>query len=237
MKKYKILVVEDDVTTQTLLQQCLSSHHDLAMAGTLERAKDSLAHYKPDLILLDIHLPDGNGFDFFNYLKEQTMSPKVPVIFLSLESDIQIKIKSFSAGAYDYITKPFNSSELVARVDAHYARYLEASAALYAPEAFDDLIFNREAQQIYRLDSQGNKLVVALSPLEFKLFQCFISHIGKTLSREQIAKEVWNKTHFQSRTIDRHISSLRKKLGSTGSHLKTISHGGYLLSLENEERA
>lgn len=234
MKKYKILAVEDETTTQVLLQRCLGIKYDLVMAATLERAKHNLEQFKPDLILLDIHLPDGNGFEFFDFLKLDLHTSRVPVIFLTLESDTQTKVKGFSAGAYDYITKPFDPSELVARIDAHCARSAEVIAAHYSPDTFDDLFFNRESRQVYRQESDGSKQFISLSPMEFKLLECFMTNIGKTLSREQIAKEVWNKTHFQSRTIDRHISSLRKKLGSTGAYLKTVSLGGYLLSLESE---
>lgn len=234
MKKYKILAVEDEITTQVLLQRCLSLKYDLVIAANLERAKHSLENFKPDLILLDISLPDGNGFDFFDYLKEDLHMNRVPVIFLTLEANTQMKVKSFSAGAYDYITKPFDPSELIARIDAHCARSAEIVAAHYFPDTLGDLFFNREARQVYRKQEDGKKQFLPLSPMEFRLLECFMTNLGKTLSREQIAKEVWNRSHFQSRTIDRHISSLRKKLGPTGTHLKTVSHGGYLLSLEAE---
>lgn len=234
MKKYKILAVEDEITTQVLLQRCLGLKYDLVIAANLERAKHSLENFKPDLVLLDIYLPDGNGFEFFDYLKQDLNLQLIPVIFLTLEADTQIKVKGFSAGAYDYITKPFNEPELIARIDAHRAHSAEVIAAHYSPDIFGDLFFNREARQVYRQSRKGEKELLPLSPMEFKLLECFMSHLGKTLTREQIAKEVWNRPHFQSRTIDRHISSLRKKLGPTKAHLKTISHGGYLLSLELE---
>lgn len=234
MKKYKILAIEDEATTQILLLRSLDKKYELTIAANLKRASECLTHFKPDLILLDIYLPDGNGFDFFNTLKENPLYSRTPVMFLSLESDIKIKVKSFSAGAYDYITKPFNESELTARIDAHCARSEEVKAATYTPDTFDNLMIDTAALQVYRLKSNGTKELLALSPTEYKLFECFVAHVGKTLSREQISKKVWNKIHFQSRTIDRHISSLRKKLGPTGIHLKTISHGGYLLSMDTE---
>lgn len=234
MKKYKILAVEDEATMQVLLQRCLGLKYDLVITANLERAKQTLEHFKPDLVLLDIYLPDGNGFDFFDFLKQDLNTQLIPVIFLTLETGTQMKVKSFSAGAYDYVTKPFDHSELIARIDAHCARSTEIISAHYSPDTFDTLFFNREARQVYRQEKNGNKQFLSLSPMEFKLLECFMTHLGKTLSRDQIAKEVWNRSHFQSRTIDRHISSLRKKLGATGSYLKTVSQGGYLLSLESE---
>lgn len=230
MKKYKILAIEDEATTQMLLHRSLDNIYELMVAPDLNQAWECLTHFNPDLILLDIHLPDGNGFDFFNTLKENNRHNRTPVMFLSLESDIKLKVKSFSAGAYDYITKPFNESELIARIGAHCARSEEAKTANYIPETFNDLSIDTAALQVYRLKSDGTKKLLSLSPTEYKLLEYFVTHVGKTLSREQISKKVWNKIHFQSRTIDRHISSLRKKLGSTGIYLKTISHSGYLLS-------
>lgn len=234
MRKYKILAVEDESTTQILLQRGLGHKYDLVVAANLERARHHLEHFKPDLILLDIYLPDGNGFDFFNFIKQELHMQRTPVIFLTLEADTQMKVKGFSAGAYDYITKPFDPSELVARIDAHCAHSAEVIAAHYLPETFEDLSFNKEARQVYRQQKDGTKEILSLSPMELKLLECFMANIGKTLSREHIAKEVWNRSHFQSRTIDRHISSLRKKMGPTGCHLKTVSHEGYLLSHETE---
>jgi DNA-binding response OmpR family regulator len=234
MRKYKILAVEDEPTTQALLQHSLSSIYDLKLASSLKLAHECLTHFKADLILLDIHLPDGNGFDFFDSLKDNTLYSRIPVMFLSFESDIKLKVKSFSAGAYDYITKPFNESELIARINAHCLRSEEINFAHYTPSTFGSLILDSAALQVYSANDKGEKELVALSPTEYKLLEYFISHAGKTLSREQISKNVWNRTHFQSRTVDRHISSLRKKLRPTGINLKTISHSGYLLSTDTE---
>lgn len=234
MKRYKILAIEDEQTTQTLLLNSLGTTHDLTIAGNLERSRNILDDLKPDLILLDINLPDGNGYDFFTEINEKYTAPKIPVVFLTLESDVQAKIQAFAAGAYDYITKPFSREELLARVDAHCARSSEILSAQYVPTELGKLIFNQEARQVYKKISNGQTENLSLSPTEFKLFEYLVSNFGKTVSREKIAKNVWNKTHFQSRTIDRHISSLRKKILNTGVQLTTVSHEGYLLHTEEE---
>ena len=162
MKKYKILAVEDEVTTQVLLQQCLGPKYDFVIASNLERARQSLESFKPDLVLLDIYLPDGNGFDFFDFLKQDLNLSLIPVIFLTLEAGTKMKVKSFSAGAYDYITKPFEQAELIARIDAHCARSAEVIAAHYSPNNFDDLVFNRESRQVYREQAPGQKEFIKL---------------------------------------------------------------------------
>jgi two-component system, OmpR family, phosphate regulon response regulator PhoB len=234
MKRYKILAIEDEQTTQILLLNSLGTTHELTIAGTLERSRNILDEVKPDLILLDINLPDGNGYDFFNEINTKYSTPKIPVVFLTLESDVQAKIQAFAAGAYDYITKPFSREELLARVDAHCARSSEILSAQYVPTELGKLIFNQEARIVYKKISNRQNENLNLSPTEFKLFEYLVTHFGKTVSREKIAKNVWNKTHFQSRTIDRHISSLRKKILDTGVQLTTVSHEGYLLQKDEE---
>lgn len=234
MKRYKILAIEDELTTQTLLLNSLGTTHELTIAGNLERSRNILDELKPDLILLDINLPDGNGYDFFNEINTKYSTPKIPVVFLTLESDVQAKIQAFAAGAYDYITKPFSREELLARVDAHCARSSEILSAQYVPTELGKLIFNQEARSVCKKLPNGQNENLNLSPTEFKLFEYLVAHFGKTVSREKIAKNVWNKTHFQSRTIDRHISSLRKKILDTGVQLTTVSHEGYLLQKDEE---
>ena len=234
MKRYKILAIEDEQTTQALLLNSLGTSHELTIAGNLERSRNILDELKPDLILLDINLPDGNGYDFFNEINTKYRTPKIPVVFLTLESDVQAKIQAFAAGAYDYITKPFSREELLARVDAHCARSSEILSAQYVPTELGKLIFNQEARSVYKKLPNGQNENLNLSPTEFKLFEYLVAHFGKTVSREKIAKNVWNKTHFQSRTIDRHISSLRKKILDTGVQLTTVSHEGYLLQKDEE---
>jgi two-component system, OmpR family, phosphate regulon response regulator PhoB len=234
MKRYKILAIEDEQTTQALLLTSLGTSHEITIAGNLERSRNILEDLKPDLILLDINLPDGNGYDFFNEINNKYRTPKIPVVFLTLESDVQAKIQAFAAGAYDYITKPFSREELLARVDAHCARSSEILSAQYVPTELGSLIFNQEARVVYKKLQNGQTENINLSPTEFKLFEYLVTHAGKTISREKIAKNVWNKTHFQSRTIDRHISSLRKKILDTGVQLTTVSHEGYLLHADEE---
>jgi two-component system phosphate regulon response regulator PhoB len=229
MKRYKILAIEDEQTTQALLLNSLGTNHEITISGSLQRSRNILENLKPDLILLDIHLPDGNGYDFFNELNAKYVAPKIPVVFVTLESDVQAKIQAFAAGAYDYITKPFSREELLARVDAHCARSSEIISAYYLPQELGQLIFNQEARLVYKKIKKGQPENIHLSPTEFKLFEYFVTNIGKTISREKIAKNVWNKSHFQSRTIDRHISSLRKKILDSGVQLTTVSHEGYLL--------
>ncbi len=234
MKRYKILAIEDEPTTQSLLLNSLGTSHELIISGNLERSRNILKGLKPDLILLDINLPDGNGYDFFNEVNTKYCTPKIPVVFLTLESDVQTKIQAFAAGAYDYITKPFSREELLARVDAHCARSSEILSAQYVPTELGNLIFDQEARMVYKKLPNGQTENLSLSPTEFKLFEYLVAHAGKTISREKIAKNVWNKTHFQSRTIDRHISSLRKKILDTAVHLTTVSHEGYLLHTDKE---
>ncbi len=225
----KILVIEDEPTCQIMLRQALASKFDLELASTIARAKDLLQKQRPDLILLDFYLPDGDAFNMIEYLRPFAGEVAIPIILLTQESSVQIKVRTFSEGVYDFITKPFESAELIARIEAHLLRAEEIKATYYKVEKVGDLELDTSAQKV-SLRNGTHLNILNLSPIEFKILQCLIQNSGKVRTREQIATIVWNRKFFQSRTIDRHISSLRKKLGPCSDYLQTVSQGGYRLT-------
>lgn len=225
----QILVIEDEPTSQTIITQSLASKYQLQIAPNLERAKERLRTQKPDLILLDFYLPDGDGFDMIQYLKNFETLSNIPIILLTQESGVKIKVRSFSEGVYDFITKPFEPTELIARIDSHLLRFTESNDIVQNLESVGDLVLDNQAQRISLKKGEDTK-PLRLTPIEFKILQYLIHHSGKVRSREQLAMIVWKRKYFQSRTIDRHISSIRKKLGIYSSYLQTVSQGGYLLS-------
>ena len=225
----KILVIEDEPSCQVLLTQALASKYKLELASTISRAKDLLLKEKPDLILLDFYLPDGNAFDLIDYVKTIDSVVNIPIILLTQESNVQIKVRSFSEGVYDFVTKPFESAELLARIDSHLARAEELNVIFLKAQQVGDLVLDSEAKSVsFQQGQQLNPLT--LSPIEFKILQCLMMNANKVRTREQLAVAAWNRKFFQSRTIDRHISSLRKKLGPYSDYLQTVSQGGYRLS-------
>ncbi len=228
----RILIVEDEPTCQIMLTQALAFKFHLELAATITRAKDLLLKQKPELILLDFYLPDGDAFELIEFIKSAEDLSSIPIILLTQESAIPIKVRSFSEGVYDFITKPFASAELLARIDSHLARAEELSVANYKAQQLGDLILDAEAKSVC-LKSGDQMSPLNLSPIEFKILQCLMTNSNKVRTREQLALAAWKRKFFQSRTIDRHISSIRKKLGPCSNYLQTVSQGGYRLSNNN----
>lgn len=225
----KILVVEDEPTCQIMLTQALAFKYQLELASTIERAKDLLLKAKPDLILLDFYLPDGDAFNLIEFTKSTEALTSIPIILLTQETKLQIKVRSFSEGVYDFMTKPFEPAELLARIDSHLARAEELKAVVNEVKQVGDLLLDAEAKSVSFIS--GDQLSpLNLSPIEFKILCCLMTNSNKVRTREQLALAAWKRKFFQSRTIDRHISSLRKKLGPCSNYLQTVSQGGYRLS-------
>ncbi len=225
----RILIIEDEPTCQIMLTQALASKFQLEIAATIARAKDLLQKQKPDLILLDFYLPDGDAFELIEFTKSFAELSTIPIILLTQESAVQIKVRSFSEGVYDFVTKPFESAELLARIESHLTRAEELKVIYYKAQQVGDLILDAEAKCV-SFKSGDLLSPLNLSPIEFKILQCLMANSNKVRSREQLALAAWKRKHFQSRTIDRHISSIRKKLGPCSNYLQTVSQGGYRLS-------
>ncbi len=231
----KILVVEDEPTCQILLTQALAFKFNIELSTTINRAKDFLQSERPDLILLDFYLPDGDAFDLIQHVKNLENGNSIPIILLTQASETKIKVRSFSEGVYDFITKPFDPAELVARIQSHLLRSDEIKSIYGSTQQVGDLELDIEAKKI-TLKIAGQFSELSLSPIEYKILQCLIQNAGKVRTREQIAVAAWRRQFFQSRTIDRHISSIRKKLGPRAGYLQTVSQGGYRLT-NNESEA
>jgi len=232
----KILVVEDEPTCQIMLTQALAFKYNMELATTIARAKDLIKNQRPDLILLDFYLPDGDAFELIQWVKNLEKGFEIPIILLTQESDIHIKVRSFSEGVYDFMTKPFEPAELTARIHSHLLRSDEIKSINYTVQKVGDIELDSEAQKVV-LNRTGQANSLHLSPIEYKVLQCLIQNAGKVRTREQIAMAVWKRKFFQGRTIDRHISSIRKKLGPCANYLQTVSQGGYRLTDNEHEVA
>lgn len=216
-----ILLIEDDSTTPVLIEHCLKEQARVTKAVSLNQAKEKMKTKIPEMIILDLHLPDGTGFDFLSFLEENYQEYQIPVLMLTVSDDIEMKIKGFSYGIYDYVVKPFSVEELKARVEAHLKRARQVPFGHQQITQTGDFEINHQAKLItyknQRLD---------LTPVEFKLLSYFILNANKVIERNELAHKVWHKRFFQSRTIDKHVSSLRRKIPELNT-IETISRYGY----------
>jgi len=218
-----IAVVEDE---QDILE--LVSHHLKKARFQVNEFQDaqslfvSLESGIPDLIVLDLMLPDADGFEICKELKSNEDFSSVPIIVLTARSEETDKILGLELGADDYVTKPFSPRELVARVKAVLRRFDKKHSTKKLE--FGDLL--RVDVQKYDVSVEGSK--VDLTNSEFKILQLLTSKKGWVFSREQILDYLWgNEKYVLDRTVDVHIKHLREKLGVAGKFIKNVRGVGY----------
>jgi DNA-binding response OmpR family regulator len=220
----RILLIEDSVDIGALVTRGLHPHvvqhvHSLLSA---ERALESSDF---DAVLIDVGLPDGNGFDFCAQLSRDSRYKRVIKILLTAYDETADKVHGFNCGADDYVTKPFHPAELYARVD-RYLRKIETQND--AVVIFDEFKFDLEFHRCSILDGE-QETDLGLTPTEFRLLLTLAKAGGKVQTREQLEKSTWeaNGTAIQARGIDTHIAHLRKKLGVRRSVIVSVYGQGY----------
>lgn len=221
-----VLVVEDDWPIRHLLKVSLSAHdYQVSEAETCKEAMDCLAQQVPDLLLLDLGLPDGSGIDVLRRLRQEHT---VPVIVLSVQGAEKTKIEALDQGADDYLTKPFSVDELLARVRAALRR----SKSLHAPTLLTcgDLELDLERRQVLLAGRE-----VSLTPNEFSLLLAFMRNQDRVLTHRQLLKEVWGEGYVEDSHVLRvNVCNLRRKLNSPDgkrNYIKTEPGVGYRLCL------
>lgn len=198
----QILVVEDEKNISTLICMALSQvGYKCETASDGEIAADMLEKKRYDLILLDVMLPKIDGFELIEYIKDYD----IPVIFITAKSDVKDRVKGLNLGADDYITKPFDVSELQARVEAVLRRYSKSVTHF----SFDDIEVDTESMIVTKSGEP-----VDLTIKEFEILLLFLRSKNIALYREMIYEKVWKEPYMgDTRTVDLHIQRLRKKLG------------------------
>ncbi|MDO5014564.1 MAG: response regulator transcription factor [Clostridia bacterium] len=208
-----ILIVEDDKSILENLNSLLKSEgYSVLTASGQREAENILSQNEVDLILLDVTLKDGNGFSFCRQIKENT--PNIPIIFLTALDDESSLITGLSLGADDYISKPFRSGELLARLH----RRLQKKSGI-SKMKIQNLIVNFDTAQVLK---QGKE--INLSALEYKIFLLLIRRPGIILSREQLLSEIWDfgGDFVNDNTLTVYIKRLREKLEDDPKEPKII---------------
>ena len=220
-----ILIVDDERDLLSLLEFNLGqAGFETILAATGEAALAELRRRVPDLVLLDLMLPDVSGTDVFRAIKADPRTRNVPVVMLTAKGDEVDKVVGFELGADDYVTKPFSVRELVLRLRAVLRRTAPATAE-QPPEAVGPIQVDLGAHRAY---VEGGE--VALTPLEFRLLTTLMSRAGRVQSREQLLTDVWEmSTELETRTVDTHVKRLREKLGPARDLLETVRGVGYRL--------
>ena len=218
----KILVVEDEKAISDLIVFNLKRNgYQCTVLYDGKSAADLLEDNTFDLILLDIMLPEINGYELMEYIRPMG----IPVIFITAKASLDDRIKGLTSGAEDYLVKPFEIAELLARIHIVLRRYNKTENQLI----FKDIDVDVENRLHTKAGTQ-----VKLTPKEFDLFVLLLRNINMTLFKDRIFESIWE-TEWQpeSRTVDLHIQRLRKKLGLK-DELKTIYNTGYRLTDSNK---
>lgn len=220
----KVLLIEDcDVTYQTVLNS-VGNIAQLSRTRTISEAKNELRQKEFKLIILETELPDGDGIEFCSEI--QSSHSHVPVIFLSTKTNLADKVLSFSAGADDYITKPFHPIELRARLEARIRKSTHLS---FEADSFKwkELKVIKSRQEVTVLE-EDTEAKIDLTSLEYKLLIYFAYRTGDVIHRDQILTDIWGADiHVSHRSVDTHISKIRKKLGPVSHVLESIHGSGY----------
>ena len=220
----EVLVIEDDPSVRTLVKAVLEHKgNNVAQADNATNGKDLATNNEYDIIILDLGLPDGDGFDIAKDIRDQEIT--TPILVLSAEQETDVKIKCLKVGADDYLTKPFNTEELMARIEAITRR---------SGDGATDQVLECGELKVKLLEREFfvNDTSVDLTNNEFNLLVFLMKNKNKIVTQEDIAEKVWD-IHFDTQTnyINVYISYLRKKIRehAENDYIETVRKKGFVL--------
>lgn len=225
-----IYIVEDDKNIREIEQFALkNAGYDTLGFATADSFEKRLRERLPDLIILDIMLPDKDGLEVLKKLRINHNTARIPVIMITAKSTELDKVKGLDMGADDYMTKPFGVMELISRVKAMLRRFnlIEKNEEL----SFEGITMD-EAKHRVTVDDQA----VELTYKEYELLKMLLHNSGIVLQRGQLLDHIWGiDFEGESRTLDMHIKTLRHKLGEKGSLIQTVRNVGYTLNYADKK--
>ena len=221
----RIAVVEDEAELAALIDYNLRHHgYEVHVFNGSKGLVKALEQLKPDLVLLDVMLPEIDGFEICRNIRQSTVLGRIPVLFLTARAEEVDRVLGLEIGGDDYMTKPFSPRELIARIRAHLRREemdVEPGAQAIGPFQLD-----RGARRVFL-----NKKELTLTSTEFNLLEFFLAHPGRAYSREQLLEAVWGEQRYVTpRTVDVHVRRLREQIeeqADTPRFLTTVRGFGY----------
>lgn len=224
MIQYRILVVDDEEDLCEILQFNLENEGfavDVVFSSEAALKKDL---FRYDLFILDVMMGEISGFRLARMLRDDAVTAKIPIVFLTAKDSENDRLTGFALGADDYISKPFSVRELVARIRAIFRRKeFSSSVSSCSVLRFDTLVLNVESKKV-TIDSEE----LTCTRNEFELLKLLLEHMNRVFTREEILAQVWHEEEgVLSRTVDVNITRLRKKIGRYHSHIVTRLGYGY----------
>lgn len=233
--KYKILLVEDDTNIRSVMTTLLEAeHYQVIVSGTCTLAKTLFVSHQPDVVILDLGLPDMDGMHFLEFVRRDSLTP---IIVLSARSNERDKVLALDAGANDYVTKPFGSAELLARIRMTLRNYRYRADAGKLPggrfEVFD-LVIDYDARQVFLGEQE-----IKLSQTEYNILVFLSEHCGKMMTYTAIIKGVWGYPDEGSiKKLQVNMANIRKKFGTKPGESRYITNElgvGYRMNSDKNE--
>lgn len=217
-----ILVVDDEPVVRELLRTILASSYSVTVADDGAKALKLAQQNRPDLIVLDIHMPDMSGIQVCQDLRQNNGLDDVPIIMLTADGNVESRIEAFDMGADDFVSKPVHPQEFMARVSSKLRRASQSKKN--KSFTFGNLVWDAKAR-VATIDGEA----IELSVIETNLLLFFLRQPKVVLPRAEILSEVWKDTTVSQRTIDHHIMSLRKAIKNFDHTIATMYGVGYIL--------
>ena len=229
LEDLKILVIEDDPTVRLLVKKALEHHGGtISEAATAKDGEAKALERRFDMIILDLRLPDGNGHDICEKIREKGV--KTPVLILSADHETDVKVMNLNAGADDYLTKPFSIDELLARIEAIRRRS--------GTDNNRELLCNEITIDVFERTMNINGAEVELTNSEFGLLAYLVKNKGRVISQDELAKNVWGiGFNTQTNYINVYVSYLRKKIRkhTDFDYIRTVRKKGFMVVCNEDE--
>lgn len=215
-----IYIVEDDEGIREIEEYALKNAGHMVIG--FSNARDFYAKLKeliPNMVILDIMLPDEDGTEILRRLRQNSETKKLPVIMITAKTSEMDMVKGLDSGADDYMKKPFSVMELISRVKALLRRTMEERTVFQV----DEISLNHEKHQV-----MVSQALVELTFKEYELLRLLMINPGVVVTRDSLMSAIWGTEYIgESRTLDMHVKTLRQKLGEAGNRIKTVRNVGY----------
>jgi two-component system, OmpR family, phosphate regulon response regulator PhoB len=228
----RIVIIEDEPDLQEVLGYNLrAAGHEVVPALRAQDGMRLIRERRPDLVLLDLMLPDLPGTEVIKAIRQDAQTRDLPVIMLTAKNEEVDRVVGFEIGADDYVAKPFSTRELLLRIQAILRRGIKPAAASSGKLSFGVLEVDLDAHRVFIAGQE-----VELTMLEFKLLVTLYQQRNRVQTRARLLSDVWEmKSDISTRTVDTHVKRLREKLGAAGDYIETVRGVGYRFAGREDE--
>lgn len=219
----RVLIIDDDAENLDIVSEMLKGSFEPLRADSGKEGLAVAVRGNPDIILLDVNMPDMDGYEVCKRLRENPQTRAIPIVMLTTSVALESRVKGLDSGADDYITKPFQGRELIARLNARIRR-VEFEAKKEEELSLGNLKLNPKSFQVWVADEE-----IRLTQMEFELLRYFLEHPNQVIQRNKLLGDLWPDSVVTDRTVDTHIANLRKKIKNFTYSLTTVYGAGYIL--------